>query len=78
MSLKGFHLFFVTVSVLMSIFVFGWAVSEMMKGAGAGGGMLLLAAVCLVAAVLLAFYGVRVRRKLRYLGEPRPELKVLK
>jgi hypothetical protein len=68
MSLKGFHYFFITASLAMSLFVCVWA----LRHGGEGAGMWVLAAVCLVAAIGLGIYGVRVRRKLEYLGEPRP------
>ena len=75
MSLKGFHLFFIAVSVALSLFVFVWAVGRFvgLEGGTEGGtGLIALAAIGLVSAIGLAVYGVRVRRKLAPLGEPRP------
>ena len=76
MSLKGFHYFFVTVSMAMSIFVFAWAMRRFTGGEGAGS--LVLALLCLGAAITLGLYGVRVRRKLEFLGEPQPRPKLVK
>jgi hypothetical protein len=70
MSIKGFHYFFVTVSMAMSLFVFAWAARRGLGGEGWGSWV--LAAVCLAAAIVLGVYGVRVRRKLEFVGEPRP------
>jgi len=55
MSLRGFHLFFIAVSVLLSAWVGAWAVER---------GQWLLAGVFFVAGAVLLVYGLRVRRKL--------------
>ncbi len=72
MSLKGFHLFFIAVSVVMSLFVFAWAIRRFMSTEESAG-LLVLAGVCLAAAIALALYGVQVRRKLAHLGEPQTQ-----
>ncbi len=71
MSLKGFHLFFIAVSVALSIFVFVWSIRRY-TGGEESVGLLILAGICLVSAIGLTVYGVRVRRKLSYLGETSP------
>ena len=81
MSLKGFHLFFIAVSAALSIFVFAWALRRFLGlegGAEAGVGLIALAAICLASALGLAVYGVRVRRKLAPLGEPRPQPRLVR
>jgi uncharacterized membrane protein len=55
MSLRGFHLFFITVSILLSAWVGAWAVEQRNW---------VLATVFFVAGALLVVYGLRVRRKL--------------
>ena len=55
MSLRGFHLFFIAVSILLSAWVGAWAVERSAWG---------LAAVFFVAGTALVIYGLRVRRKL--------------
>lgn len=67
MSLKAFHLFFVFVSILLCLGVGTWAVQAFRAG---GGGMpLVLAVACFLGGFGLIVYGLRVRQKLRGLGE---------
>ena len=66
MNLKSFHLFFIAVSLLLAVAVGGWGVWSFVVEGRAGS--LILAFVFLGAAVLLAVYGVRFRRKFRDLG----------
>jgi hypothetical protein len=63
MSLRIFHIIFVTVSIALSVFVAIWGVREYMatKSSGALG----LAGVFIVAGVVLVIYAGRVFRKLR-------------
>lgn len=65
MSLRIFHIVFVTVSIALSIFVTIWGVREYMltRSTGALG----LAAVFLTAGVILVWYANRVFKKLREL-----------
>jgi hypothetical protein len=65
MSLRIFHIVFVTVSIALSIFVTIWGVREyaLTRSAGALG----LATVFLVGGILLVIYAGRVFKKLREL-----------
>ncbi len=58
MSLKAFHLFFITISTLLCVWVGTWAIRQ---GRGA------LAALFLAVGVALVVYGVRFWRKLKEL-----------
>ena len=55
MSLRGFHLFFIAVSILLSVWVGMWAVE---RSAWAMAGLFFVLGAALVV------YGLRVRRKL--------------
>lgn len=66
MSLRFFHVFFVTVSVLMALGVGGWSVNAW-QGDGATG-WLTLATVSFAGAAGLSVYGRRFLRKTRALG----------
>jgi steroid 5-alpha reductase family enzyme len=63
LSLRSFHLFFVTASVVLSAAVALWGVQSW-RATGSGGdlgfGVMFLLVGC-----VLAVYGIRVRRKLR-------------
>ena len=59
MSLKIFHIFFVTISVLLSI---GFAVWCFMQSAS---GFAITGALSIVAAALLVFYGYRFLKKIK-------------
>jgi len=65
MSLRIFHLIFITVSIALSIFVTVWGVREFQVTRSLGA--LALAIVFLIAGVALVFYANRVMRKLREL-----------
>lgn len=56
MSLKAFHVVFVSLALLLAAFVGWWAVGRW--HAGDGGGWLAMAAGCVLAMVALAVYGV--------------------
>ncbi|HEX9656826.1 MAG TPA: hypothetical protein VGB89_07945 [Bacteroidota bacterium] len=66
MSLKSFHIFFITVSVLLAMGMSAWSA---MKFADTGD--VAVAFLCLFSiagGVLLIIYGIRMRRKLHELG----------
>ncbi len=65
MSLRIFHIVFVTVSIALSIFVAIWGVHEYV--ATRSSGALGLAGVFALCGVLLVFYAGRVFRKLKEL-----------
>jgi hypothetical protein len=65
MSLRIFHIIFVTVSIALSVFVTIWGVREYLISHS--GGALALALVFLVCGVLLVWYAGRVFRKLKEL-----------
>jgi uncharacterized protein YqgC (DUF456 family) len=56
MSLKAFHVVFVTLALLLAGFVAWWAVARW--HAGDGGGWLAMAIACALSMVALAVYGV--------------------
>jgi hypothetical protein len=62
MSLRAFHVFFIVVSVGLSLWVGAWGVQEYLGGGGSG--RLALAVLFFVLGGVLAVYGLRVRRKL--------------
>lgn len=62
MSLKAFHIFFVTASVLMSLGVGGWAADRYLKTLNAES--LGLAILCFALGAGLIVYGFKVYRKL--------------
>lgn len=66
MSLRFFHVFFITVSVLMALGVGGWSVNAW-QGDGASR-WLTLATVCFAGAAGLSVYGSRFLKKTRALG----------
>ena len=60
MSLKGFHILFITIATLLCIFVALWAfVLERYPDLG----LQIFGGTCAVAAVLLPLYGIRFYRK---------------
>ena len=65
MSLRIFHIIFVTVSIALSVFVAIWGVREWMATRSTGA--LALAGVFVVCGVILVFYAARVFRKLKEL-----------
>ena len=66
LSLRSFHLFFIAVSILLTVWVGAWGVQSYL--ATRNGGDLTLGLASLAAGVVLVVYGLRVRRKLRDLG----------
>ncbi|HEX3128410.1 MAG TPA: hypothetical protein VH394_13855 [Thermoanaerobaculia bacterium] len=63
LSLRSFHLFFITVSILLSAVVGAWGFQSWMASRQSGD--LALGGFFVVVGILLAVYGVRVRKKLR-------------
>jgi hypothetical protein len=63
MSLRIFHVVFITVSIALSVFVTGWGVREFLVSRSAGA--LALAIVFLLAGIVLMFYANHTFRKLR-------------
>jgi steroid 5-alpha reductase family enzyme len=63
LSLRSFHLFFVTASVVLSAGVAVWGVRSW-RATGSGSD-LAFGGIFLVVGFVLAVYGIRVRRKLR-------------
>lgn len=60
MSLKGFHILFITISTLLCVFVVLWAfVLETRSSLG----LQIFGGTCALAAVLLPVYGVKFYRK---------------
>jgi len=65
MSLRIFHIIFVTLSIALSVFVTIWGVREFLSSRSVAA--LILAFVFLALGVLLVFYAGRVFKKLREL-----------
>jgi len=63
MSLRVFHIIFITASVLLSLYVVVWGLRSFL--ADGRSSSLILGAVFLMSALALAEYGRRVFRKLR-------------
>lgn len=66
MSLKAFHIVFITASVALSFLVGGWAMVQYRADGGAG--MLALSLLYYVIGAGLVVYGLRFLRKLKALG----------
>lgn len=60
MSLKGFHILFVTIATLLCVFVTLWA---FVLEDAATMGLKVFGSVCALAAVILPIYGMRFYRK---------------
>jgi hypothetical protein len=67
MSLKAFHLLFISLSIALAI-IFGLWALDAYRGAGGGAGYLTTAAVSLASAGALVWYEVFFLRKARKLG----------
>jgi len=63
LSLRSFHLFFISASIVLSAAVAGWGVRSWMDTRATAD--LVLGMFFLVVGILLAVYGLKVRRKLR-------------
>ncbi|MGE0704805.1 MAG: hypothetical protein AB7F99_17275 [Vicinamibacterales bacterium] len=63
MSLKAFHLVFIAMSVILSVFMAAWASGQYRADAGIG--YLAAAALSVLAGVGLAVYGTKFQRKMR-------------
>jgi hypothetical protein len=66
LSLRSFHVFFIAVSILLSVWVGVWGIASYRAGEGASG--LGFAALFLLVGFVLLFYWLRVRRKFREMG----------
>ncbi|HEX7186477.1 MAG TPA: hypothetical protein VF756_31945 [Thermoanaerobaculia bacterium] len=63
MSLRSFHLFFIAASTVLAVLVGVWGIQGW--SASRNTSDLALGAFFLVVAIVLAIYGIRVRKKLR-------------
>lgn len=63
LSLRSFHLFFISVSILLSAAVGAWGVQSWMAMRRSGD--LALGGFFFVVGIVLAVYGLKVRKKLR-------------
>lgn len=66
LSLRSFHLFFIAASIALSAMVTVWGIRSWMDTRETGD--LALGVFFLVVGILLALYGLKVRKKLRDLG----------
>jgi len=66
LSLKGFHIFFIAVSILLGMFVGGWGVRQYLLNDQLGS--LVLGALFFVSAFILLAYGLKFIRKVDELG----------
>ena len=66
LSLRSFHVFFIAVSILLSVWVGVWGIGSYRSGDGATG--LALAALFFLVGFVLLVYWVKVRRKFREMG----------
>jgi hypothetical protein len=65
MSLRIFHIVFISVSVVLTLFLVGWGIREFMAVQSIRG--ISMAVLGLVGGVLLIWYGIRVSHKLKEL-----------
>ncbi len=65
MSLKGFHLLFITIATLLCVFVALWALVFQLSPTL---GMQIFGGTCALAAVILPIYGVSFQRKAKELS----------
>jgi hypothetical protein len=63
LSLRSFHLFFISISVALSAMVVAWGVQSWLASRQPGD--LALGGFFFVAGIVLAVYGLKVRKKLR-------------
>jgi hypothetical protein len=66
LSLRSFHVFFIAVSILLSVWVGVWGIDSYRSGGGVAG--LVFAALFLLVGFVLLIYWVKVRRKFREMG----------
>jgi uncharacterized membrane protein len=66
LSLRSFHVFFIAVSILLSVWVGVWGIDRYRSAGDVSG--LTFAILFLLVGIVLLFYWVQVRRKLRELG----------
>ncbi|MEJ6570647.1 MAG: hypothetical protein QNL01_10675 [Akkermansiaceae bacterium] len=60
MSLKGFHILFITIATLLCVFIVVWA---FVLASSAGTGLKVFGGTCAVAAIILPIYGVSFYKK---------------
>ena len=60
MSLKGFHILFITLATLLCVFVVIWA---FFLASAAGTGLKLFGGTCAVATIILPIYGISFYKK---------------
>jgi hypothetical protein len=65
MSLKGFHLFFIAISVVLTAFVAAWAVSQYQTAHEIS--YAIAGALSIAGGIALAVYGTMFQRKMRRL-----------
>ena len=66
MSLRFFHIIFISICVVMSLFVGVWGVQDYLQGQSLAG--LVLGILCFLLGIGLIIYGVKVYAKLKELG----------
>jgi hypothetical protein len=66
LSLRSFHVFFIAVSIGLSLWVGAWGIASYQSGGGAGS--LALGVLFLVVGFVLVLYFLSVRKKLKDLG----------
>ena len=66
LSLRSFHVFFIAVSILLSVWVGVWGIDSYRSGGGVTG--LVLSALFFLVGFVLLVYWVKVRRKFREMG----------
>jgi hypothetical protein len=66
-SLKTFHLIFILASIVLAFGIAVWEIDSATRG---DGGAVVLATLSALAGIVLVVYGIRVRMKLKQLGEP--------
>ncbi len=66
LSLRSFHVFFIAVSIVLSVWVGVWGIWSYRTEGGATG--LVMAALFFLLGFVLLLYWVRVRRKFREMG----------
>lgn len=68
MSLKAFHIFFVTLASSLAFAFAGWALPSPLAGAGARGGYFTMGVLSLVSGVGLIVYGFWFWKKMKRLA----------
>ncbi|MBT8043664.1 MAG: hypothetical protein KJO79_01835 [Verrucomicrobiae bacterium] len=66
MSIKGFHIFFITLATLLCVFVVIWA---FFLASAAGTGLKFFGCTCAIAAIILPLYGISFYRKSKKIND---------